>query len=87
MPNMAPGLVVVVTKVSGSGNFQFLVQSNAGGVRQAFVLLSADMATAAALAGGASATFTYGQDGISPIGTVTGPTRSDFPTSYANEVF
>lgn len=82
MPNFAPGTTVVVTKNTGSGNFQFLVQSPNGGIRMCFVLLSADMATAAALGSGASSTFTYGQDG-SPAG----PTRIDYPTSYAMETF
>jgi hypothetical protein len=82
MPATAPGTTVIVTKNTGTGNFQFLVQSPNGGVRMAFVLLSADMATAAALGSGASSTFTYGQDG-SP----TGPTHVDFPDSYAMETF
>lgn len=83
MAATVPGLVVTVTKLSAGGNFQFLIQSPTGGVRQCFVLLSADMATAAALTSGNSSTFTYGQDGVAP----TGPTRGDYPTSYVGETF
>lgn len=83
MQSTVPGLTVIVTKLAGSGNFQFLLQSTAGGVRQCFALLSADMATAAALGSGASSTFTYGQDGASP----TGPTKADYPASYTSETF
>lgn len=81
MPATVLGTTVIVTKLSGSGNFQFLVQNSQGGQRLVFALLSADMATAAALGGGASATFTYGQDGANP----TGPGRGDFPQSYTTE--
>lgn len=83
MPATQLANTIVVTKNTTTGNFQFLVQSPNGGVRFAFALLSADMATAAALGSGASSTFTYGQDGASP----TGPTRADLPTSYAQETF
>lgn len=82
MPATLPAFTVIVTKVSASGNFQFLLQSPNGGLRIAFALLSADMATAAALTSGNSSTFTYGQDG-SP----TGPTRVDLPYSYTQETF
>lgn len=83
MPATLLGHTIIVTKNSGSpNNFQFLVQSPNGSVQLAFALLSADMATAAALTSGNSATFTYGQDG-SPAG----PTRADVPNSYAQETF
>ena len=82
MPATVTAKTIVVTKLSSTGNFQFLVQSPQGGVKFALALLSADMATAAALAGGASATFTYGEDGVP-----AGPTRLDFPISYAEETF
>jgi len=78
MPATVLANTITVTKNTGTGNFQFLVQNPLGGVRYAFVLLSADMATAAALGSGASATLIYGQDGVNP----TGPTRVDFPDSY-----
>jgi hypothetical protein len=83
MPATVPATTVTATKLTASGNFQFLVQTPSGAVRIAFALLSADMATAAALAGGSSATFTYGQDGVNP----TGPTRNDYPVSYTMETF
>jgi hypothetical protein len=79
MPATVLAVTVTVTKVSASGNFQFLVQNPNGGIRMCFALLSADMATAAALGGGASATFTYAQDGP--------PTRNDYPSSYTTESF
>lgn len=81
MPATILAHTVIVTKLSGSGNFQFLVQNAQGGQKLVFALLSADMATAAALAGGASSTFTYGQDGSNP----TGPGRGDYPNSYTEE--
>jgi hypothetical protein len=68
---------VIVTKNTGSGNFQFIVQDPNGGVKLIFALLSADMATAAALGSGASSTFTYAQDGP--------PSRVDYPTSYTEQ--
>jgi hypothetical protein len=74
MPATVLAHTVQVTKNTGSGNFQFVVQDAAGGVKLIFVLLSADMATAAALGGGSSATFTYPQDGP--------PSRVDYPNSY-----
>jgi hypothetical protein len=83
MPATVLATTVVVTKLSGTGNFQFLVQNPLGGIRVCFALLSADMATAAALGGGASTTLTYGQDGVGP----TGPTRVDYPPSYTTETF
>jgi hypothetical protein len=83
MPATALAQTITVTKLSASGNFQFLVQSPSGGVRYVFALLSADMATAAALTSGNTSTFTYGQDGANP----TGPTRNDYPVSYAQETF
>lgn len=83
MAATVPATTVVVTKNTGTGNFQFLVQNPNGGVRLCFALLSADMATAAALGSGASTTLTYGQDGVSP----TGPTRADYPLSYTLETF
>lgn len=83
MPATVPGVVVVITRIAASNNFQFLVQNPNGGVRICFALLQADMATAAALGNGASSTFTYGQDGVSP----TGPTRNDYPNSYTMEAF
>jgi hypothetical protein len=83
MPATVPAHTIIVTKLSGSGNFQFLCQSPQGGVRFALVLLSADMATAAALSGGTSTTLTYGQDGASP----TGPTHNDYPNFYGWETF
>jgi len=83
MPATVPGHTITVTKNSVTGNFQFLCQNPVGGIRLCFALLSADMATAAALGGGSSATFTYGQDGVGP----TGPTRTDYPNSYVAENF
>lgn len=83
MPATVPAVTVVVTKLTSSGNFQFLVQNPNGGIRMCFCLLSADMATAAALGSGASATLTYGQDGANP----TGPTHNDYPSSYTMETF
>ena len=80
MPATVLASTVVVTKLSAGGNFQFLIQNPNGGVRLCFTLLSADMATAAALGSGASSTFTYGEDG-SP----TGSTRADYPSSYTTE--
>jgi hypothetical protein len=77
MPATVLAHTVQVTKNTGSGNFQFVVQDAAGGVKLIFVLLSADMATAAALGGGASATFTYPQDGP--------PSRVDYPNSYTEQ--
>lgn len=83
MPATVLGKVIVVTKNSGSGNFQFLIQvPGTGAIKHAFALLSADMATAAALTSGNSATFTYGEDGA-----VAGPTRVDLPNSYTEESF
>lgn len=82
MPATVLAHTIIVTKNTTTGNFQFLIQSPLGGVRYSFALLSADMATAAALGSGASSTFTYGQDG-----TGTGPTRADFPDSYVAETF
>lgn len=82
MPATVLANTITVTKNTGSGNFQFLVVAPNGGIRFCFVLLSADMATAAALAGGASSTFTYGEDGVP-----AGPTRVDFPISYTTETF
>lgn len=73
MPATVPALTVKVTKLSSSGNFQFLIQDANGAVRFPVVLLSADMATAAALTSGNSATFTYPQDGP--------PTRNDYSNS------
>lgn len=86
MPATVPAVTVIVTKLTGSGNFQFLVQNPAGGVRMCFALLSADMATAAALGSGASATLTYTQDGTLITGGV-GPARGDYPNSYTMETF
>lgn len=86
MPATVLAVTVTVTKNSGSGNFQFLVQNPLGGIRMCFALLSADMATAAALGGGASATFTYTQDGTLIAGGV-GPARGDYPPSYTTETF
>ena len=77
MPATILATTVVVTKNTGSGNFQFIVQNASGGERLIFCLLSADMATAAALGSGASSTFTYPQDGP--------PSRVDFPNSYTTE--
>lgn len=79
MPATVLANTITVTKNTGSGNFQFLVQTPAGAIRYAFALLSADMATAAALTSGNSATFTYPQDGP--------PTRNDLPYSYTQETF
>lgn len=81
MPASILGNTIVVTKNTGSGNFQFLVQSPQGGIRIAFALLSADMATAAALGSGASSTFTYAQD------PAAGPTHNDLPNSCFQETF
>jgi hypothetical protein len=86
MPATVPAVTVVVTKLSASGNFQFLVQNPAGGVRLCFALLSADMATAAALTSGNSTTLTYTQDGSAVAGGV-GPTHNDYPNSYVQETF
>ena len=83
MSATVPATTVTVTKISGTNNFQFLVQNQNGGLRLCFALLSADMATAAALTAGNSSTFTYGQDGVAP----TGPTRADYPISYTQETF
>lgn len=77
MPATVPGVSVQITRNAATNNFQFLVQNGLGGIRLAFVLLQADMATAAALGNGASATFTYPQDGP--------PTRNDYPNSYTLE--
>lgn len=77
MPATVLGHVITVTKNTGSGNFQFLIQDAAGGVKLCFALLSADMATAAALGSGASSTFTYPQDGP--------PSRIDYPVSYTEQ--
>jgi hypothetical protein len=77
MPATNLANTVIVTKNTGSGNFQFLIQSPNGGVRFAFSLLSADMATAAALTSGNSSTFTYAQDSQ----------RVDLPPSYVTETF
>ena len=77
MPATIQAVTVTVSKLSSSGNFQFLVQNAQGGIRLCFVLLSADMATAAALGGGASSTFTYPQDGP--------PSHNDYPNSYTLE--
>jgi hypothetical protein len=77
MPATVLAKTIVVTKNTGSGNFQFLVQDAAGGIKLVLVLLSADMATAAALGSGASATFVYPQDGP--------PSRVDYPNSYTEQ--
>ena len=77
MPATILAKTVIVTKLSGSGNFQFLVQNAQGGQKLVFALLSADMATAAALTSGNSSTFTYPQDGP--------PSRGDYPLSYTEE--
>lgn len=77
MPATILAKTVIVTKNTGSGNFQFLVQGPNGGQKLVFCLLSADMATAAALGSGASSTFTYPQDGP--------PSRVDYPASYTEE--
>jgi hypothetical protein len=81
MPATVLATTVVVTRLAASNNFQFLIQNGQGGQRLVFVLLQADMATAAALGNGASSTFTYGQDGNNP----TGPGRNDYPNSYTTE--
>jgi len=83
MPATVPAQQIIVTKNSVTGNFQFLCQNPNGGIRYIFALLSADMATAAALGSGGSTTLNYGQDGASP----TGPTRQDYPNSYVLETF
>lgn len=83
MPATMLAQTITVTRNGPTNNFQFLVHAPNGGVRYAFALLQADMATAAALGNAASVTFTYGQDGVSP----TGPTRNDLPSSYATETF
>lgn len=77
MPSTQIANTVIVTKVAASGNFLFTVNSPTGGVRFAFALASADMATAAALTSGNTATFTYGQDAQ----------RGDLPASYVTELF
>lgn len=77
MPATILARVVQVTKNTGSGNFQFILQDTNGGIKLVFALLSADMATAAALGSGASATFTYAQDGP--------PSRGDYPNSYTEQ--
>ncbi len=77
MPATILATTVIVTKLTGSGNFQFLIQNAQGGQRLVFALLSADMATAAALGSGTSSTFTYPQDGP--------PARGDYPNSYTTE--
>ena len=77
MPATVPAVTVTVTKLSAGGNFQFLIQNGLGGIRLVLVLLSADMATAAALTSGNSATFTYPQDGP--------PSHNDYPNSYTLE--
>lgn len=77
MPATILAKTIIVTKNTGSGNFQFLVQDGAGGIKLVLVLLSADMATAAALTSGNSATFTYPQDGP--------PSRVDYPNSYTEQ--
>ena len=77
MPATVLAHSIVVTKNTGSGNFQFIVQDAAGGIKLVFALLSADMATAAALGSGASSTFTYPQDGP--------PSRVDYPQSYTEQ--
>jgi len=82
VPATALASTIIVTKLSSTGNFQFRIQNPNGGIRYEFALLSADMATAAALAGGTSSTFTYGQDG-SPVGT----TKLDLDVSYTTETF
>ena len=74
MPADVQAVTVQVTKLASSGNFQFLVMSPTGGIRLCFALLSANMATAAALTSGTSATFAYPQDGP--------PTATDYPNSY-----
>jgi hypothetical protein len=78
MSATVPTQNITVTKNSVTGNFDFVCQGPSGGIRYAFALLSADMATAAALGSGASATLTYGQDGVSPAG----PGKADFPQNY-----
>jgi hypothetical protein len=83
MPATVPAVTLVITRITATNSFQFLVQNPNGGIRTCFALLQADMATAAALAAGASATFTYGQDGVGP----TGPTRNDYPNSFTMETF
>lgn len=83
MPATLLANTVIVTKNSASpNNFLFQILSPQGGLRFSFALLSADMATAAALTSGNSSTFTYGQDG-SPAG----PTRTDLPYGYTQETF
>ena len=62
MPATAPGVVIIIIKQTVSGNFKFSLQNPNGGMRLQFVMNSADMATAAALAGGSSVTFTYPED-------------------------
>jgi len=83
MPATILGHTIIVTRVAASNNFKFNIQSPAGSIQFTFALLQADMATAAALGNGASATFTYGQDGVNP----TGPTRTDLDYSTAQETF
>jgi hypothetical protein len=83
MPATIKAHTIIVTKLSAApNNFQFQIQTPVGGQIFCFALLSADMATAAALGSGASATFTYGQDG-SPAG----PTHTDLPYGYTEETF
>jgi hypothetical protein len=86
MPATVPAMTITVTKNSTTGNFQFLLQNPLGGIRMCFALLSADMATAAALGSGASTTLTYSQDGTLIAGGV-GPSRADYPNSYTMETF
>ena len=82
MPATVLAQTIVVTKNSTTGNFQFQFLTPQGAVRFYAVLLSADMATAAALTSGNSTTLTYSQDG-----TPTGPTRADYPDSYVQQTF
>jgi hypothetical protein len=86
MPATVPATTIIVTKNSATGNFQFLLQNPNGGIRMCFALLSADMATAAALTSGNSTTLTYSQDGSLIAGGV-GPSRADYPNSYTMETF
>ena len=82
MPATVLAQTIVVTKSSVTGNFQFQFMTPQGAIRFFAVLLSADMATAAALTSGQTTTLTYYQDG-----TPSGPTKNDYPDSYVQQTF
>lgn len=76
MPATILARTIIVTKLTSSGNFLFQVSDGNGGIKFEMSLLSADMATAAALGSGSSTTLTYAQDAQ----------KADYDRGYAADI-